>query len=61
MQQIVEQLRIVERVYNIINIRNFIKPLGKEVEDLAKDLIKHVTKLYIGPNRDIETYKDDFI
>ena len=60
-QQIVEQLYIAGRFYNVINIRNFIKLLGKEVEDLAKDLIKHVVELYAGPDRDAETDKDDFI
>ena len=30
------------RVHNIINIRNFIKLLGKEVENSTKDLIKDV-------------------
>ena len=49
---------MVGRVCNVINIRNFIKLLGKEVEDLTKDLIKDVVELYIGPNRDIEIDKD---
>ena len=48
------------RVRNVINIRNFIKLLGEEVEDLAKDLIKHVAELYAGPNYNAETDKDDF-
>ncbi len=47
------------RVYIIINIRNFIKLLVKEVEDSTEDLIKHVVELYIGPDRDIETDKDE--
>ena len=41
-----------------MNIRNFIKLLGEEVEDLVEDLIKHVAELYIGPDRDIETDKE---
>jgi hypothetical protein len=55
MQQIAEQLHTAGRFYNVINIRNFIKLLGEEVEDLAKDLIKHVAELYAGPDRDAET------
>ena len=47
--------------YNITNIRNFIKLLGKEVEDLAKDLIKHVVELYVGPDRDVEMDNNNFI
>jgi hypothetical protein len=38
----------------VLNIWNFIKLPGKEVEDLVEDLIKHVVELYIGPDRDIE-------
>jgi len=38
----------------VIDIRNFIKLPGKEVEDLLEDLIKSIVELYIGPNRDIE-------
>ena len=56
----VEQLYTAGRVHNITNICNFIKLLGEEVEDLAKNLIKHIAKLYAGPNRDIETDKDNF-
>jgi hypothetical protein len=56
-----EQLHAAGRFYNVTNIRNFIKLLGEEVEDLAKDLIKHVAELYAGPDRDAETDKDDFI
>ena len=33
---------MVGRVCNVINIRNFIKLLGKEVENSTKDLIKDV-------------------
>jgi len=47
--------------YNVINIRNFIKLLGKKVEDLTKDLIKYIAEPYIGPNYDIEIDKDNFI
>ena len=43
-----------------MNIRNFIKLPGEEVEDSAKDLIKHIAELYAGPDRDAETDKDDF-
>ena len=53
-----KQLYMVEKVYNIINIRNFIKLLGKEVKDLTKDLIKNITELYTGPDRNIEIDKD---
>ena len=38
-----------------MNIRNFIKLPGKEVEDLVEDLIEHVAELYAGPDRDVET------
>ncbi len=41
-----------------MNIQNFIKLLGKEVEDLTEDLIKHIVELYAGPDRDIETDKE---
>ena len=61
MQQIAEQLRTGGRVQDVINIRNFIKLPGEEVEDLAEDLIKHVVELYAGPARDIEIDEDDFI
>ena len=60
-QQIAEQLHAAGRFHNVINIRNFIKLSGEEVEDLAKDLIKHVAELYAGPDRDAETDEDDFI
>ena len=52
-----EQLYIAGRVCNIINIRNFIKLLGKEVEDLIEDLIEHMAELYAGPNCNTETDK----
>ena len=42
----------------MIDIRNFIKLPGKEVEDLLEDLIKSIAELYIGPNRDIEIDKE---
>ena len=58
MQQIAEQLLVAGRIYAIINIWEFIKLLGKEVEDLSKDLIKHIVELYAGPNRDAETDKE---
>jgi len=41
-----------------MNIKDFIKLLGKEVEDLTEDLIKYITELYIGPDRDIEIDKE---
>ena len=44
-----------------MNIYNFIKLLGEEVEDLAKDLIEYIAELYAGPNYNIETDKDNFI
>ena len=60
-QQIAEQLYTAGRFHDVMNIRNFIELPGEEVEDSAKDLIKHVAELYAGPNRDTETDKDDFI
>ena len=56
--QMVEQLYTAGRVHNVINIRNFIELPGKEVEDLTKDLIKHIVELYTGPDHDAETDKD---
>ena len=53
-----EQLHTVGRVRNVINIRNFIELLGKEVEDSTEDLIKDVAELYAGPDRDAETDED---
>ena len=53
-----EQLLIAGRIRAVINIQNFIKLLGKEVEDSSKDLIKHVAELYAGPNRDTEIDKE---
>ena len=52
-----EQLLAAGRIYAVINIREFIKLLGKEVEDSSKDLIKHIVELYAGPNYNIETDK----
>ena len=54
-----EQLYTAGRVRNVINIRNFIKLPGKEVEDLTEDLIEDVAGLYAGPDRDTETDKDE--
>jgi len=54
----VEQLHIVGRVCNIINVCNFIELLGEEVEDLTKDLIKHVVELYTEPDCNAETDED---
>ena len=42
----------------MVDIRNFIKLPGKEVENLLEDLIKSIAELYIGPNRDIEIDKE---
>ena len=50
-----EQLLAAGRIYAIINIWEFIKLPGEEVEDLLEDLIKHVVELYAGPDRDAET------
>ena len=46
------------RIRNVTNIWDFIELPGKEVEDSAKNLIKQVAKLYVGPDRDAETDKD---
>ena len=45
---------MVGKVYNIINIYNFIKLLGEEVEDLTRGLIKYIVGLYTGLNCNIE-------
>ena len=58
MQQIAEQLFVVGRIHAIINIQEFIKLLGEEVEDLFKDLIEYIVELYAGPDRDMETDKE---
>ena len=39
----------------MINIQDFIKLLGEEVEDLTEDLIKYIAELYAGPDCDVET------
>ena len=54
-----KQLYTAGRVYNVINIHNFIKLPGEEVEDSTKDLIEEVAELYAGPNRNTETDKDE--
>ena len=53
-----EQLLGVGRIYAIINIWEFIKLLGKEVEDLLEDFIKYIVELYTRPNYDIEIDKE---
>ena len=53
-----EQLHTAGRICAVINIRNFIKLPGEEVEDSVEDLIEHVVELYAGPDRDIETDKE---
>ena len=54
-----KQLYRAGRVRNIINICNFIKLPGEEVEDLTEDFIEDVAELYAGPDRDAETDKDE--
>ena len=54
----VEQLLIAGRIHAVINIWEFIKLPGKEVEDLLEDLIKHIVELYTGPNCDTEIDKE---
>ena len=58
MEQIAEQLKAAGRIRDVMNIQDFIKLPGKEVEDLSEDLIEHVAELYAGPDRDIETDKE---
>ena len=58
MQQIAEQLLAVGRIYAVINIWEFIKLLGEEVEDSLEDLIEHIVELYAGPNRNAEIDKE---
>jgi len=53
-----EQLLTAGRIRAIMNIRNFIKLPGKEVEDSSEDLIEHVAELYTGPDRDAETNEE---
>ena len=57
----VKQLLIAGRIHTIINIWEFIKLLGKEVENSSEDLIKYIVELYAGPNRDAEMDEDDFV
>jgi len=53
----VKQLHTVGKVRNVINIRNFIKLLSEEVENLTKDLIEYIVELYAGPDCNIEIDK----
>ena len=57
MQQLAEQLYTAGRIHTIINIQDFIKLPDEEVKDSLEDLIKNITELYTGPNRDAETDK----
>jgi len=57
MQQMAEQLLTAGKIYAVINIREFVKLLGEEVEDLLEDLIKHIVELYAGPDRNAELDK----
>ena len=59
MQQMAEQLHTAGRIRAVMNIRNFIKLPGEEVEDSVEDLIEHVAELYAGPNRDAEIDEDE--
>ena len=52
-----EQLLTAGKIYAVINIREFVKLLGEEVEDLLEDLIKHIVELYAGPDRNAELDK----
>ena len=54
----VEQLLIAGRIYAVMNIWEFIKLPGEEVEDSSKDLIEHIVELYAGPDRDAEIDKE---
>ena len=54
-QQMVKQLFIVGRIHAVVNIWDFIKLLGKEVEDSSEDLIEYIAELYVRPDRDMET------
>jgi hypothetical protein len=42
----------------VINIWDFIKLPGKEVEDLLEDLIKYIVELYAGPDCNTEIDKE---
>jgi hypothetical protein len=54
----VEELQAAGRIRAVMNIQDFIKLLGEEVEDSTEDLIKHIAELYAGPDRDIEIDKE---
>ena len=58
MQQMAEQLFTAGKIYAIINIQEFIKLPGEEVEVSLEDLIKHIVELYIGPDYNAETDKE---
>jgi hypothetical protein len=53
-----EELQAAGRIRAVMNIQDFIKLLGEEVEDSTEDLIKHIAELYAGPDRDIEIDKE---
>jgi hypothetical protein len=57
-QQLAEQLHTAGRIRAVVDIWNFIKLPGKEVEDSPEDLIKSIAELYAGPDRDMETDKE---
>ena len=54
----VKELQAAGKIRAVTNIQDFIKLLGKEVEDSTEDLIKHIAELYAGPDRDTETDKE---
>ena len=41
-----------------MNIYNFIKLLGEEIEDLLEDFIEHIAEIYAGPDHNAETDKE---
>jgi hypothetical protein len=49
-----EQLFIAGRIHTVINIWEFIKLPGEEIEDLLEDFIKYIVELYVGPNHNVE-------
>ena len=51
----VEELQAAGRIHTVINIQDFIKLPGEEVEDSIEDLIKYIAELYAGPDRDTKT------
>ena len=59
LERMTKQFRTAGRIRDAINIRNFIKPPGNEVEDSTMDFIEHVAELCAGPNRDTEIDKDE--